>query len=320
MDISTRHLRCFLTVARLKSFTQAANELNVSQPSLSVTIQRLEEMLGTQLFDRNRRKVSLTAVGQEFLGVANRLLSDFENSIAGVREVIDRRRGVFHVASVPSVSADFLPRALETFLAQYPGLNFVLYDAFDEPVGDLVALGNVDVGLGHSQTEDGRHDNQVVTKPIFRDRMVVVCRKDHPLNELKKVSWRDLVSYEFIHAMREMYLRNLVNHQFASIGHVVLNEGVSVNIFAAGGLIAQGFGITVLPRLSLPLIGHSDIMTAIPIEDPPVFREINIITRSEVVLSPSAHSFRQHLFDFTNDWIAGTDTVQSIEQSISKST
>ena len=85
MDISTRHFRCFLTVARLKSFTQAASELNVSQPALSVTIQRLEELLGAQLFDRNRKKVNLTSVGEEFLGVANRLLGDFENSIDGVR-------------------------------------------------------------------------------------------------------------------------------------------------------------------------------------------------------------------------------------------
>ncbi len=314
MDISTRHFRCFLMVARLKSFTQAASELNVSQPALSVTIQRLEELLGAQLFDRNRKKVNLTSVGEEFLGVANRLLGDFENSIDGVREVLDRQRGVFHVASVPSVSADFLPRALETFLAQYPGLKFVLYDAFDEPVGDLVALGNVDVGLGHSQTEDGRYNDQITAEPIFRDRLVVVCRDDHPLSELAKVTWSDLITYEFIHAMREKYLRRLVSNQFASLGHAVFNDGVSVNIFAAGGLISRGFGITVLPRLSLPLIEHLKNLVTIPIEEPKIFREINIITRSEVALSPSAQSFREHILNFAGEWIANTELVQSIDR------
>ena len=98
MDISLRQIRSLLTIARVKSFTQAAVILNVTQPALTVQIKRLEEALGVRLFDRDTRSVELTRVARELMPAFERTLQDLDAALGSARDIAQhglRRRNIF---------------------------------------------------------------------------------------------------------------------------------------------------------------------------------------------------------------------------------
>ena len=115
INLSARHLRAFIAVANVQNFTKAAQKLNLSQPSLSATIRQLEDMLGARLFERHTKLVRLTIIGESYLGVAQRLLSEMDSSAEVVRDLLEKRKGNLHIASLPSVAAGILARELSRF-------------------------------------------------------------------------------------------------------------------------------------------------------------------------------------------------------------
>src|SRR5438477_3902260 len=100
-----RHIRSFLVLARARSFTRAAAELHMSQPTLTVQIQQLESAVGVKLFDRNKRHVALTQAGRELMVPLERLLLDVEAIAASTEELLEHRRGLVTVAGLPSMTA-----------------------------------------------------------------------------------------------------------------------------------------------------------------------------------------------------------------------
>src|SRR5262245_29868817 len=92
-ELSSRHLRAVLAVAENRSFIAAAAQLKTSQPALTRTIRNVEEVLGVALFERSTRRVQITPAGQQFLGVAERVLSDLRLALRSMRDIADEQRG-----------------------------------------------------------------------------------------------------------------------------------------------------------------------------------------------------------------------------------
>src|SRR5690606_22713449 len=107
-----KQLRAFLAIARLGNFTRAAQELNLSQSALTTQIQQLESHLHTQLFDRNRRYVSMTPQGRELWPRIERLVLEIEALVTHARDTNDPERGSVTVAALPSLAAGLLPQAI----------------------------------------------------------------------------------------------------------------------------------------------------------------------------------------------------------------
>src|SRR5262245_11225622 len=111
-DLSTRHLRAIVALARSGKFVAAAADLGISQPSFSRMIQHAERELGAVLFVRNTRRVSQTAAGREFVPVAERLLGELTQQSQAIRELEGRLRGQLIVASLMSIAHHVVPAAL----------------------------------------------------------------------------------------------------------------------------------------------------------------------------------------------------------------
>ena len=120
----TRQFNAFLTVARLGNFTRAAAKLAVSQSTLTVQIRNLEQTLGVRLFDRNRRQVSLTAIGRNLVGPVDNIVEQIEALIASTRDESALRRGVVTVAALPSIAGGALPAAVASLSPPIPGSRF----------------------------------------------------------------------------------------------------------------------------------------------------------------------------------------------------
>jgi len=148
MNLSQRQLSAFVHVARLASFTRAAEILNITQAGLSAMIRDLEAQFGARLFDRNTRSVSLTPVGRELMPAAIRILEEFhrvEESIGHGNKSKSRR---IVVGSTPFLSSNVLPAVSAAFAKAHPGVNLRIREFEREKVYEGVADGSLDVGYG----------------------------------------------------------------------------------------------------------------------------------------------------------------------------
>src|SRR3989338_5889561 len=125
IPVNLRQLEAFVAVASCGNFTEAALSLHVSQPALSRTIQMAEDALGARLFDRNTRKVRLTAAGSELLLIARRILAEFDDSLGSLSQFIKGHRGQINVSALPSMGA-LLASAIPQFCVDRPEVGFTV--------------------------------------------------------------------------------------------------------------------------------------------------------------------------------------------------
>lgn len=145
--VELRHLRYFVTVAELLSFTKAAQQLRVAQPALSRQIRDLEDELGVQLLERGPRVTKLTEAGAAFAIEARAVLQRAEEAAGVVRAVARGELGEIHVGYAPSLTIELLPCALHTFHNQAPGMHVKLHDLSTEEMLRGVSEGRLNLSL-----------------------------------------------------------------------------------------------------------------------------------------------------------------------------
>ena len=143
-----RQLRAFRAVYQLRKLSAAAEQLALTQSAVSVLIRQLEDGLGTRLFDRTTRTLRPTAAATEALAVVERILRDVDALGAGLRELGTLRRGRVSVAVTPTLGEILLPRVLQRFGKQHPGIQVVIDDCSPDQFVARVVGEQVDLGLG----------------------------------------------------------------------------------------------------------------------------------------------------------------------------
>jgi DNA-binding transcriptional LysR family regulator len=290
INLTLQQLEAFERVAASGSFRAAAQTLFVSQPALSRTIRIAEQTLGTRLFDRDTRHVELTPTGQELLPIARRILQEFDSAFSELSQFVDGRRGHVTVASLPSVGVAILPRVVSQLRRELPDVGFTLEEAPAAPLLKLVDQGLVDFGI----TVEPPPDARLRYTHLLDDPFVLVCRSDDPLARRKFAAWTAFGGQPFVGSSSQ-----------GSIGHIVdavlLRQKITVHrtmeypsVAAGGGMVAEGLGITALPRLALDLIA-SPGLAMVPLKRPAVSRRIGIVSRVGRSLSPAAAGMVRHL-------------------------
>ncbi len=276
-------LRNFVAVAREGSITRAAATLFLAQPTLSIRIRKLEQQLGTPLFERLARRVVLTAAGEAFLEHAERALAEVERGRQRVEEVAHGRRGRVAVGVLPSVGARVLPAVLAAFRAEHPAITvrLVEHDVSRE-FEELVQAGELDLAITRMPvTLAGLGSRTLVREPIL-----LLVPPNHRLRGRPSVRLADLADDDFV-CMRSGYgLRELADQLCAAAGftpRVVMETG---QLAIVHGMIDSGLGVALLPRLAA---GGAD--GAIVVSDPPARRELGVVWRRSAVDSPPVAAF-----------------------------
>ncbi|HMC14860.1 MAG TPA: LysR family transcriptional regulator [Albitalea sp.] len=283
MNISTRQLRAFLTLAEHKSFTRAAALTHLSQPAFSALIRSLEEALGHRLFDRSTRHVELTTEGQAFEVSARRVLAEFDGAVAGARDFAARRRGRVAVALLPSLAAGWLPALLAEFRAGYPGIELEVADVLSEACIERVRNGQADFAIAAI-----RADTPELRAELFcSDRFHLVCPRGHALATADKLRARDLAPYPFIHLSRTSSVRQYLD---AAVHPLQMNTLLEVDQLATVmGMVRAGLGISVVPELALFHFQQPGIVTR-PLAWAGLTRRIYLVRRRDRSLSLAAES------------------------------
>ncbi|MCW8883791.1 MAG: LysR family transcriptional regulator [Motiliproteus sp.] len=286
-NISIRHLRAFRQVADCGSFTRAADSLHVTQSTLTATIKQLEGQVGLTLLDRTTRRVLLTSEGERFLPVAERLLSDFDTALTDLQARAEQQAGELSIAGSPSVLTCILPPLVRDYHRQYDNIAVYLRDDSAGAIEQRVLNNEVDFGIA------GNHSNHpdLDYQPLLQDRYGVVFPAEHILAARDQICWQQLKDIEQLSLSSDTGIRaQLSAMNDANVPQQSLIEVSNPAVLAA--LVEQGLGVSVLPALAAATDSFRQLLFR-PIEDPPCFREIHILTRRGRALSPAAEAMRQ---------------------------
>ncbi|MDX1935393.1 MAG: LysR substrate-binding domain-containing protein [Capsulimonadales bacterium] len=240
-------LRYFLAAARLGSFSRAAEECHISQPSLSVQIANLERETGAALFVRTGRAVTLTDAGQTLVEFAERILRTEEEARRAVREVVGLERGRLSLWTLPTPGQNLLPPVLARFRREHPAIAITVHETVPaRVVGEAVAGGRADLGLVHLPCAVPG----LIVRELFTEELALVVPESHPLvgtePPLSAVAGED-----FVWVPQGETPEHPIYAACLAAGFTPRIACVSGSASGMQALVAAGLGIALLPRLAL---------------------------------------------------------------------
>lgn len=209
-----RHLRYFLAVADCLSFTRAAVQLNLTQPTLSQQIKQLEQALGTVLFDRVGRSVRLTAAGRVFRQHAERALREISSASAALGELEGLVHGTLAIGVFQSFNSSLLPPILATFSARYPGIHVTVRQLPTREMEERLVKGELDLGIAYLRPVSAK----IETEKLFNEPMTLVVSDGHPLAKRRTVTAAQLQDQPLVLLTPEFPSRQLLTQWFADAG------------------------------------------------------------------------------------------------------
>src|ERR1700722_8008054 len=292
MNDGIRHIRGFLAVARLGSFTRASAELHVSQPALTVQVQQLESDLGVKLLDRNKRKVSLTQAGQDLLAPLENILMEVESLMSSGRDVAKLRRDVVTVASVPSIAATLLPRAIGTFCQTYPTVCVRVRDWVGNLM-ELVKRGEVDFAVGGYR----RNERGIVVYDLYTEPICAFVPAKHPLAGKPTVALNELAQYPVVLPQKQSNIRRILEGA-AEQRHLSFRPfHETSHISTTIGLVNAGLGIAILPYCAKDCFLSTDV-ECVRIVSPALQRRVVIVAKGARSFSPAVRKLMEMLQEF----------------------
>ncbi len=242
MDL--RQLRYFIALAETGNFHRAAERLNMAQPPLSVAIRKLEEELGTPLFERESRGVRLTDAGRAALPTARAAIEQ----AALVREVVRRgalgESGSISVGFVGSAISAALPRIIPAFRARYPEVDLRLEEMTSASIAEALGARSIDVGLVRLPL---MKPGDLTVSVIERDELVAALLVDHPLARRRTLRIADLAGEALVLHGPVSVLRSVVMLacQRAGFAPRIAQEATQVQTILS--LVQSGLGIALVP-------------------------------------------------------------------------
>jgi LysR family transcriptional regulator, low CO2-responsive transcriptional regulator len=291
-NATLRQLRVFAATARHLSFSQAAKELHLTVPAVSMQVRDLEAQVGLPLFDRSGRQVALTITGEYLLLHVRKILAtlrDAEDAVARLRGLKSGRL----VIGMVSTAKYFLPRLLVRFRDEHPGIEVRLAVGNRQQLVGLMQGNEVDLVIM------GRPPKELATRaePFAVHPLVVVCAPSHPLNQLGHVPAAVLAQYEVIAREQGSGTRASMERYFSEQRiepRIAMDMASNETIKQA---VMAGMGISFLSLHTLGVELRAGLLAAPEIEGLPVLRRWYAVNMLSKLLSPAAEAFRYFILE-----------------------
>ncbi|MEW2392474.1 LysR substrate-binding domain-containing protein [Streptomyces venezuelae] len=287
-----QQLHYFVAVAETRHFTRAAEEVHVSQPSLSQQIRALEKELGAELFSRARGNITLTDAGEALLPLARRILADADTARIEVQELAQLRRGRIRLGATPSVCTGLLPDVLRAFHDRHPGIQLLIEEGGSHDLVRELARGALDLALVVLPLPSP--SPALTTLELLREDLVVVSapgsRSLGTTVRIADLQGERLVMFRHGYDLRELTVSACRAEGFEPEFAV---EGGEMD--AVLGFVRAGLGVAVVPRMVAERSGPDLRMT--PLAKPSLHRTIALAHRSDVAPPRAARELQRMLLE-----------------------
>jgi len=280
-------MECFLAVARLGNVSRAAEEMYLTQPTLTARIKALEDELGDQLFVRTSRGMRLTEAGKEFVPYAERCLASVDEGKQRLRELRDASGGRLSLGTSPGVGTYALPAILERFRAAHPRVSVSVRSGHSEDVLEMVLKEEVHVGLARAVSHP-----EVESMQLYEDELVLVVDPQHRFTEkgsaeLAEVGREQLILFDYASSYYELTQSLFKNAGIRELRAIELD-----NIEAAKRMVEHRLGVAFLPRTSVVRSVAAGHLCLVEVEDSPELqRPIVALRRRDMPLTGTVRAF-----------------------------
>jgi DNA-binding transcriptional LysR family regulator len=285
--VKFNQLKIFYTVAQNKSFTLAAKELFLTQPAVTIQIQKLEADYETKLFDRVGKKIFLTESGKTLYSYAEKILALFVQAEEALIDTKELKSGRLTIGASATVGSYYLPKIFETFGKQYPGIEIQMNLANSHQVIEDVLALKRDLGfVGELHSYEG-----LVIIPFLEEELVLIVPPHHPFVHREGVSLGDLASQPFIAREKGSATRELVEEKVGRRGvslKVVMDLASNEAIKKA---VENGLGISIISRYVAQKEVDQGLLRMVPFGKEKIMRKFFIIYHEDKYLSSTIRAF-----------------------------
>jgi DNA-binding transcriptional LysR family regulator len=281
MPVSPVHLRTLHEIARLGSFSRAADSLHLSQPAVSLHVRQLEDGLGLPLLERMGRRAALTRAGAVLLEHGGRALDALEAAAARVRALRGVVAGRVRVGTGATASIYLLPPILRRLRARYPDLELVIVTGNTPEIAKAVAENALDVAVVTRPVRS----RQLVVTPFYTDRLVAIAPPARRPRRPRAFTPGHLAREPLILYERGGTIRQVIEGWFRR-GRVTPRVAMELgNGEAIKELVSAGLGPSITSAISVRAEARAGTLRVIPLS-PPLVRRLGIIRRRDKPLSP----------------------------------
>ena len=273
-DCTLRQLQYVVAIADTLGFHKAAARCHVSQPALSAQVQQLESVLGVKLFERNRRRVLVTAAGEDLTARARRILHEVNDLVASARRAREPFTGMLRVGIIPTIAPYLLPAVAPVVGVRYPKLSLIYREEKTADIVHELAAGSIDAGILALEADIG----DCARAEIGWDAFVAALPKGHPLARKRQVSLSDLEDVRMLlldegHCFRAQALALCEKARAQECGFRATSLGTLAQ------MVASGAGATLLPSLAVPVENRSGQLEIRPFAKPVPGRTLALVWR-----------------------------------------
>jgi len=279
-------LNTFLEVARLNSFSKAAETCFRTQPAISSQIRALEEEVGAKLFDRSGGKVSLTAAGKAFQKYAEDSMTQRRTMLASLAEMERVPRGELIVGANEGTCLHILPEVFAEFKKQYPSVAVNIRRSERAKILESIIDNTVDFGVISMPVTDTRLT--VVT--IHHDELVLIAASDHVLAKAKRATLAEALKYPLL-LPKAGRTRDALEEHFHERS---LKPNISMELDSSELLkrfVAAGVGVGFIARFNVMGDVKAGVLSALAISDATIKRDLALVFRKDKALSRAALAF-----------------------------
>ena len=304
VNVNLKLMHTFLLVAEHSSFCRAAEASNRSQSAISMQIRQLELQLGVSLFHRTTRRVQLSREGELLLVCARRAVAELQTGLRQIKDAVDIQRGRLTLACAPTLAATRLPDILAAFQKSYPGVTAHVRELASTEMLDSIRRQDVDFGIGSRSHNAAEFQFQ----PILLDEIYALIPASLNLGHRETISLLELSHMPTLVLSGSSAMNAMLEKAQKAAG-VTLNVKYEVlQVQTQIAMAAAGLGAAILPRIAIPLKLDPRVH-AVPIVDPPLVRELCVVTLRGQFLSPVAARFVEMLQRMIGRPEAPTDVV-----------
>lgn len=286
----------FLTIAKERSISKAAERLYLSQPYLSQYLAKLEANLGVVLLDRSHTPLKLTPAGQLFHAYLERQSFLDRQLISDLRDLQDKKRPTLHIGVSPWRGSILLPDILPLFAKEYPDVQVVLHEAPVPELGGLASGNVIDFCIMHIPGDL----TDLTYELVMREHVFLVGRRDHPLlcgmdsPYCAPKPFPDLRLLErerVIMLPSDWRLTKLLQNTFSVHNVELQNILITTNNNTALNLAAENMGFAFLQESGLSRTPHLDSLACFTVGEPPLTCPMAVVYKKNGFLSPAARTF-----------------------------
>lgn len=276
----------FLAIEKHNSFSIAAQELCISQSSLSKQIKSLESELGVVLFNRDARIISLTAAGNHFLTHAKYFLNTHNKAIEDMKIFSLSNEFTLSIGAIPLMAQYGIISLISSFNKKFPNINIDIKEKNDEELLSSIASSKIDLAFVHSNCIDESLYNLV---PLFKDQLVLVVSEDHKFANRDSIGICDLCFETFILLNSNTTLYNLCKNECCKAGFTPTTAYTNCKLETIIELVSEDLGVTLLMRKVAEYFKNPRLKL-IPLKNE-VTNEVSLITPKNNKISKSTKLF-----------------------------